>query len=378
MGIAAGLATAQVVCGRPFGEIGGRDYKYPVRLMPGAGRVYAADLLAFCLLTLPAHRSRFQNFVRNPAFVVPCACSTYVTSPFSGANGVMTTEPVDLAGLPDLSGTISCGVEPSDRELLSRFSAHEDADAFEQLVRRHGPMVLSVCRRMLRDSHAADDAFQATFLVLVRKASSIRRPGLLGNWLYGVAYRIAFRARLQSAQRVDHEMRTSTMPDVDHTHEVERRELQEVLDEELSGLPKAYRDPLVLCYVQGKSHVEAARLLGCPVGSISGRLATARKAENSVDAARPVHLGRNVWCPAAGQYRTKRGFLAAGSRHRESSDLGRFARCCGNCRLLASCRVGGVRGPRHSQRCRKSGGRPGSDVGHHLPDGPVGLAGRGE
>ena len=189
----------------------------------------------------------------------------------------MTSMPIDLAEFDtDLEKT-SAESESSDESLLRQFSVHGDAQAFEQLVVRHGPMVLGVCRRMLRDSHAADDAFQATFLVLVRRATSLRQPELLGNWLYGVAYRIAARARLQSVRRADHELRFPTMPETNQTQEVERRELQEVLDEELNQLPREYRDPLVLCYLQGKTNAEAAQLLGCPVGSISGKLSAARE-----------------------------------------------------------------------------------------------------
>ena len=165
----------------------------------------------------------------------------------------------------------------SDRELLHRFTMEGDASAFEVLVRRHGPMVLGVCRRMLRDTHAADDAFQATFLVLVRRAASIRNPELLGNWLYGVAYRTATRARRQAATRQDHEMRIPIMSQDDVVQEVERREFQEALDEELSRLPRNYREPFILCYLQEKTQAEAALLLGCPVGSISGRLTIARE-----------------------------------------------------------------------------------------------------
>ncbi len=138
-------------------------------------------------------------------------------------------------------------------------------------------MVLSVCRRVLQDAHAAEDAFQATFLVLVHKAGAIRQPELLGSWLYGVASRTALRARAQAAQRVDHEMRTVVMSESDEPSDVERRELQGVLDEELSRLPSRLRDPLVLCYLQGKTLVEASGVLGCPPGSLSGRLAAARE-----------------------------------------------------------------------------------------------------
>ena len=189
----------------------------------------------------------------------------------------MTSMPIDLAEYDSGCRTIPTEADSCDGSLLRKFTDQSDARAFEQLVVRHGPMVLGVCRRMLRDSHAADDAFQATFLVLVRKATSLRQPELLGNWLYGVAYRIAARARLQTVRRADHELRFPTMPETNHTQDVEQRELQEVLDEELNRLPCEHRDLLVLCYLQGKTNAEAAQLLGCPAGSISGKLSTARE-----------------------------------------------------------------------------------------------------
>lgn len=184
--------------------------------------------------------------------------------------------PIELAEYDTNSAGLA-ETNPCDGTLLQNFTDQGDARAFEQLVVRHGPMVLGVCRRMLRDAHAADDAFQATFLVLVRKATTLQQPEQLGNWLYGVAYRIAARARLQSVRRADHELRFSTMPETNHTQDVERRELQEVLDEELNRLPREHRDLLVLCYLQGKTNAEAARMLGYPAGSISGKLATARE-----------------------------------------------------------------------------------------------------
>lgn len=184
---------------------------------------------------------------------------------------------IDLSEHDTDCRTTSATAVHCDESLLRRFTDQGDARAFEELVVRHGPMVLGVCRRMLRNSHAADDAFQATFLVLVRKATSLRQPELLGNWLYGVAYRIATRARIQSARRANHELRCPTMSETNHAQDVERRELQEVLDEELNRLPREQRDLLMLCYLQGKTNAEAARLLGCPTGSISGKLAAARE-----------------------------------------------------------------------------------------------------
>jgi RNA polymerase sigma factor (sigma-70 family) len=167
--------------------------------------------------------------------------------------------------------------EQTDSQLLERFAGQQDEAAFAALVRRHGPMVLAVCRRILRDAHDADDAFQATFLVLVRKASVIARPELLGNWLYGVAHRVAVKARAKAARRSEHERRAPALASADPTAEVTKHELRAVLDAELRQLPEKYRAPLVLCYLEGKTNAQAARLLGWPTGSISGRLARARE-----------------------------------------------------------------------------------------------------
>src|SRR5438093_2604153 len=167
--------------------------------------------------------------------------------------------------------------ESRDAQLLKRFAAERDERAFAALVQRHGPMVLGVCRRVLQDAHAAEDAFQATFLVLVRRARSIARPELLGNWLYGVAYRTAVRAKQNAARRSAHERQAAPMLAAEPTEEVAWQELKVVLDEELSRLPEKYRSPLVLCYLEGRTNEEAARQLGCPAGSMSGRLAKGRE-----------------------------------------------------------------------------------------------------
>jgi RNA polymerase sigma factor (sigma-70 family) len=167
--------------------------------------------------------------------------------------------------------------EQTDAQLLQRFVSRQDEAAFAALVKRHGPMVLAVCRRVLHDAHDADDAFQATFLVLVRKAATLAQPDLLANWLYGVAYRVAVKARANAARRIEYERRTPPMPLVDPMLDVAGRELRSVLDAEMSHLPEKYRAPLVLCYLEGKTNEEAARQLGWPTGSISGRLARARE-----------------------------------------------------------------------------------------------------
>ncbi len=168
------------------------------------------------------------------------------------------------------------GAEADDRALLCRFVAEGDQAAFAALVGRHGPMVLGLCRRLLGDAHDAEDAFQATFLVLARKAGSVGRPELLSNWLYGVAYRTAARARVAAARRRVWERQMSEMPAVAVPPPVPS-DLRQVLDEELERLGPKYRAPVVLCYLEGKTTEEAARQLGCPRGTVLSRLSRARE-----------------------------------------------------------------------------------------------------
>jgi RNA polymerase sigma factor (sigma-70 family) len=151
----------------------------------------------------------------------------------------------------------------------------EDA-AFAELMKRHGPMVLGVCRRASNTLDDADDAFQATFLVLVRKAGSIRRGESLGSWLHGVAYRVARQTRIRAEQRRARERRAMNHPDSDPSIHAARRELRLIVDEELDRLPAKYRCPLVLHYLEGKTKEETARQLGWTEGTVSGRLARGR------------------------------------------------------------------------------------------------------
>jgi len=160
-------------------------------------------------------------------------------------------------------------------QLLQRFAASHDETAFTALVLRHGPLVWSVCRRILEVEHDAEDAFQATFLVLVRKAARIRKQASVSSWLYGVASRIALKARGQAVRRRDQEARAETGPRTDPAAEASGREVRTVLDEELGRLPERYRAPVVLCYFEGKSKGEAAQHLGWKVGTVSSRLARA-------------------------------------------------------------------------------------------------------
>jgi RNA polymerase sigma factor (sigma-70 family) len=183
---------------------------------------------------------------------------------------------VILPHLCRLIGSASGG-DLSDGDLLERFLGRRDPAAFAVLVRRHGPTVLGVCRRVLRNAHDADDAFQATFLVLARKARLIGRREALGSWLYGVAYRVALRARADAARRRKHEGRAANRTEHQPQSDGAWDDVRPILDEEVSRLPDKYRRPVVLCYFEGKTYQEAARLLGWPAGTASVRLARARE-----------------------------------------------------------------------------------------------------
>jgi RNA polymerase sigma factor (sigma-70 family) len=164
----------------------------------------------------------------------------------------------------------------TDGQLLSRFIENRDQAAIGALVRRHGPMVWGVCRRMLRHHHDAEDAFQATFLVLVRKALSIRQKDAVGNWLYGVAQQTARKARALLSKRRTREMQGMDGPEPQATDDVAWHDVELVLDEELARLPDRYRAPIVLCDLEGKSYKEAARQLRCPEGTLAARLSRGR------------------------------------------------------------------------------------------------------
>jgi RNA polymerase sigma factor (sigma-70 family) len=165
-----------------------------------------------------------------------------------------------------------------DSELVQRFVVQRDEDAFAMLVRRHGPMVLRVCQRVLHDAHAAEDAFQAVFLVLSRKAASLRRADAVGCWLHGVAYRLALKARTQGARQRMHESQTAVEKYVnDPLAELTVREAQAIVDEELARLPEKYRAPLVLCCLEGRTRDEAARQLGWSASIVKSRLEQGRE-----------------------------------------------------------------------------------------------------
>lgn len=181
-----------------------------------------------------------------------------------------------------------------DAELLARFVADRDGEAFALLVRRHGPMVHGVCRRVLRNDADADDAFQATFLVLARRAGVVRPRSMLGNWLYGVAYRTALEAKRAAAVRRVRERRAAEMKTTAPATDSAEPDLREVLDRELAALSDEYRVAIVLCDLEGLSRKDAALRLAWTEGTLSGRLARAR----SLLAARLSRCGLSI--PAAG------------------------------------------------------------------------------
>lgn len=206
---------------------------------------------------------------------------------------------VVLRHLRQLLGAEAVG-DWTDAQALEEFAQRRTEAAFTTLVERYGPLVLGLCRRVLRNDHDAEDAFQATFLVLARRAGSIRKQASVGSWLYGVAYRIAQKAKVRAARRrasqaepppvsaaldgLAQESQSVTQPgdipdrttlEKDPAADLTRREMGAILDEELHRLPEKYRSPLVLCYLEQRTHEEAAQRLGWPRGSFAKRLARA-------------------------------------------------------------------------------------------------------
>jgi RNA polymerase sigma factor (sigma-70 family) len=190
------------------------------------------------------------------------------------ANG---TSALLIRSIHDLAGTRGAGELP-DRDLVERFAACGDAEAFAALVRRHGAMVLGVCRRIVRHEQDAEDVFQAVFLVLSRKAGRLRRQDAVGPWLFGVAHRLALRARQKGRERQEREARVPAPTPGEPLDELTLREARTVLDEELARLPERLRGPLILCYLEGLTRDEAAARLGCAPGTLKGRLQRGRAA----------------------------------------------------------------------------------------------------
>jgi RNA polymerase sigma factor (sigma-70 family) len=176
-------------------------------------------------------------------------------------------------------------------------------------------MVLGVCRRVLAQEQDAEDVFQATFLVLALKARSIRKRGSLGSWLYGVASRLALKVKAQAARRRLHERRAVPMSPVAANGEQDWSELRPLVDEELQHLPEKYRAPLVLCYLEGKTNADAARELGCALGSMSKRLNRGR----ALLRARLVRRGITLSAPVLGAFLTERTRAAVSTTLLEAS-----------------------------------------------------------
>lgn len=166
----------------------------------------------------------------------------------------------------------------SDREILGRYVDDRDSAAFEAILARHGGMVANVCRRILRNPEDAADAYQATFLALACRAESLRVAESLGPWLYRVASRIAARSRADRRRRVERERTGGPFPEpsASAVHSLDCDEMTRIVHEELARLPERLQGPIVLCYLEGMTHEQAARQLGCPVGTVRSRLARAR------------------------------------------------------------------------------------------------------
>jgi RNA polymerase sigma factor (sigma-70 family) len=190
----------------------------------------------------------------------------------------MTAEPTRQLARQLLAAVRSFADGADDRELLARFAAGRDEGAFAELVRRHGPLVLGVCRRVTGHPQDAEDAFQAAFLVLARRAGQLKRPDLLGNWLYGVAYRTGLEARAARRRIAQEQQPVAAVPEPAAPAPPEdHADLRAVIDEELARLPDKYRAAVVLCDLEGCSRKDAAARLRVPEGTLSSRLAHARK-----------------------------------------------------------------------------------------------------
>jgi cytochrome c peroxidase len=211
-----------------------------------------------------------------------------------------------------------------DGQLLQRYCRDQDEAAFAELVQRHGPRILCVGRRVLQDGHAAEDVFQATFLVLARRAAAVRQPDAVGCWLHGVALRLALKARDRARAERRHEMQIFRSPSGDPEEEISLREARLVLDQALQSLPEKHRFPLMLCYLEGKTRDEAAHQLGCHPETLKKRLERGREllrvrlarsrvslssalvatllAETSLSAAVPARLAASAVPSTAGEF----------------------------------------------------------------------------
>jgi RNA polymerase sigma factor (sigma-70 family) len=214
--------------------------------------------------------------------------------------------------------TTEAGRDLSDRHLLYAFATRRDEAAFEALVRRHGPTVLGVARRLLGNIHDAEDVFQATFLVLARRAASVRKAEALASWLHGIAYRMARNVRRAAARRRAHEGQAQARVPRGPAWEVGWREAQALIDEEIQRLPDKYRAVFVLCCLESQGREDAARRLGLKAGTVASRLAEARRRLQKRLAARGVSLsavlGAGALWPDAGTAAVSAGLAGATAR----------------------------------------------------------------
>jgi RNA polymerase sigma factor (sigma-70 family) len=189
----------------------------------------------------------------------------------------------------------------TDQQLLQRCLTMREEAAFATLVERHGPMVLGVCRSVLRHAQDAEDVCQATFLVLARKAISIRKPTSLAHWLHGVAYRLAIRARANRDQIFDRRANDRSQPNP--MDELTGRELRQILHEELDRLPESYRTPLILCYLEGQTQDEAAGQLRWTAATLKGRIDRGRESLAAPATAPGIGAGAAAvrWVPGRGR-----------------------------------------------------------------------------
>ena len=194
--------------------------------------------------------------------------------------------------------TRQTGSALTDAQLLENFVTRREEASFEVLVWRHGAMVLALCKRVLRDSHEAEDAFQATFLVFARKATSIGRGEVVAAWLYKVAYRVALRLRAAAAKRSAAGEPTDAIPAPEAAGDLDWLDLKPVLDDEIARLPEKYRAPFVLCYLEGRTNEEAAALIGCPKGTVLSRLSRGRERLRERLARRGVALSATAFALA--------------------------------------------------------------------------------
>jgi RNA polymerase sigma factor (sigma-70 family) len=187
---------------------------------------------------------------------------------------------LNVASPPRAVGDVDALSTCSDEQLLERYVTTGDVEAFTAIVVRHGPRVLGVSRCILTRPHDVEDAFQGTFLLLARKAGTIRRGGSLGHWLHGVAHRLAVRSKLKASRReaLERKRRETTMA-VRHQEddEMDRGEMRRVVHEEIDRLPARLREAILLCYLEGHTNDSAARLLGCPPSTLKERLARGRE-----------------------------------------------------------------------------------------------------